>query len=239
MKHLRHLAESETVLFSHNLRLLTKVAVYKAVCLSVLLYGCETLTLYSKHVKLLNAFHMRCIKTIFGLTWKDRVPHTEMLTRTGLQSIESMLLKNQLRWVGHVYRMPPERYPRKVLYGQLATGSRPSHGLKKRYKDHIKKTMKSFGIDSATLENSSSDRDKWRSICHVGANFFEDNRNEKRRERRLRRYDRGEEPQRPGHRCPECGRICASAIGLWSHRRAHQQHPARGRQVIIDNDGQP
>ena len=233
----------KTVLFSHNLRLLTKVAVYRAVCLSVLLYGCETLTLYRKHVKLLEAFHMRCIKAILGLTWKDKVPHAEMLTRTGLQSIESMLLRIQLRWVGHVCRMPSERYPRRVLYGQLAEGTRPAHGPKKRYKDHIKKTMKSFGIDPATLESSSSDRSTWRSMCHDGAMTFEANRAEKRREKRLRRHtgERERQLREPNqdHRCPECGRACASALGLMSHRRTHQRDPARGRHVIIGNDGQP
>ena len=186
---------------------------------------------------------MRCIKAILGLTWRDKVPHTEMLTRTGLQSIESMLLRNQLRWVGHVYRMPPERYPRRVLYGQLAEGTRPAHGPKKRYKDHIKKTMKSFGIDPTALESSSSDRNAWRSMCHDGANLFEANRTEKRREQRLRRHtgerERPQREQNPDHRCPECGRACASAFGLRSHRRTHQRDPARGRHVIIGNDGQP
>ena len=166
----------KTVLLNHNLRLQTKIAVYRAFCLNVLLYGCETLALYSKHVKLLDTFHMRCVKTVLGLTWRDKVPHTELLARTGLQSIEDMLLKNQLRWAGHVYRITQERYPRRVLYGQLAEGIRPAHGPKKRYKDHIKKTMKSFGIDSTTLESSSSDRNAWRSMCHDGANLFETNR---------------------------------------------------------------
>lgn len=131
---------------------------------------------------MLDAFHMRCVKATLGLTWRDRVPHTGMLTRTGLQSIESTLLKNQLRWMGHVCRMPQKRYPRRVLYGQLAEGTRPAHGPKKRYKDHIKKTMKSFGIDSTTLESNSSDRNTWRRMCHDGENLFEANRSKKRRE---------------------------------------------------------
>ena len=79
----------KAILFSHNLRLLTNVAVFKAVCLSVLLYGCETLTLYRKHVKLLEFFHICCIKAILSLTRRNRLSHTEMLTRCGLQSIES------------------------------------------------------------------------------------------------------------------------------------------------------
>ena len=44
-----------------GLRQDTKCAVYKAVVLTALLYGCESWTLYSKHVKLLEQFHQRCL----------------------------------------------------------------------------------------------------------------------------------------------------------------------------------
>ena len=43
----------------------------------------------------------------------------------------------------------------------------------------------------------------------------------------------------PAHRRLECGRICASAFGLRSHRRMHQRDPAQGRHVIIGNEWQP
>ena len=85
------------VIENHNLRLATKIAVYRAVTLSTLLYGSETLTLYRKPVKLFEAFHMQCIKKILGLTRKDRVPHTNILERAGMQSIECILLHRQLR----------------------------------------------------------------------------------------------------------------------------------------------
>ena len=120
----------EKVINSHNLRLATKIAVYKAICLSVLLYGIETITVYARHLKLFERLHVRCVREILGLTWQDRVPRAEMLSRVGLLSIECMIAKNQLRWVGHVHRMSGDRYPRKVLFGQLANGGRPAEGPK-------------------------------------------------------------------------------------------------------------
>ena len=53
-----------------------------------------------------------------------------------------------------------------MLYGQLSTGVRPAHGPKKRYKDHIKKTMKNFGMRSEDLETDAADGSLWRSKCH-------------------------------------------------------------------------
>ena len=235
----------DRVIKNHNLRMATKVAVYKAICLSVLLYGSETLTLYARHIKVLERFHIRCLSEILGLSWRDRVPHVEILRRAGLPSIECTICKNQLRWVGHVLHMPQDRYPRQILYGQLAEGQRPAHGPKKRFKDHFKKNMKSFEILPKNLEEEAIDRNGWRATCARGATHFEAHRSQSREARRVRRHnarDRAHEATTGDHAsltCPECGRICLSRIGLYSHRRAHQSGSTRGRHVINGNVGLP
>lgn len=105
-----------------NLHLRTKVCVYQAICITTLLYSCEAWVTYSLYIKSLEHFHIRCLQCILGITWRDRVPHTEILTKTNCRSIEAMITQHQLRWLGHVVRMPPNRLPRRVLYGQLHHG---------------------------------------------------------------------------------------------------------------------
>jgi transcription termination factor 2 len=51
-----------------------------------------------------------------------------------LPSLESILLKQQLRWAGHVARMEDTRLPKAVLFGELKLGSRSVGAPKKRYK---------------------------------------------------------------------------------------------------------
>ena len=48
----------------HGIRLDTKVTVYKAAVLTVLLYGFETWVLYRRHVAKLDQFQMRCLQPI-------------------------------------------------------------------------------------------------------------------------------------------------------------------------------
>ena len=55
-----------------------------------------------------------------------------------MQSVYTLLKLAQLRWTGHVTRMPDERLPKKILYGELQVGKRSHGGQKKRYKDTLK-----------------------------------------------------------------------------------------------------
>jgi len=54
------------VFFNRNLTVSTKVAVYKAICLSILLYGCESWIPYRRHIKALEAYYIRCLQSIHG-----------------------------------------------------------------------------------------------------------------------------------------------------------------------------
>ena len=120
------------VIRTQDLRIQTKSVVYHAVCLPTLLYYfCETWTLLRRHVKRLEHFHIQCVHKILGLTWQNRIPYTELLSKAGLTSIECMLLLAQLRWADHVFRMQNTRYPIQMMYGQLQRGSRHKGAPKK------------------------------------------------------------------------------------------------------------
>ena len=110
-----------------GVRLSTKLSVYKAIVLTTLLYASETWTVYHRHAKKLNRFHLNCLRKMLRVKWQGKVPDTEILEQTGMSSIFTILRKTQLRWVGHVVRMPDERLPKRILYGELLTGAR-SHG---------------------------------------------------------------------------------------------------------------
>ncbi|XP_065279376.1 uncharacterized protein LOC135895225, partial [Emys orbicularis] len=90
------------VLNHHNIRMSTKLLVYRAVILSSLLYRCKTWTLYRHHIKQFEAFHMRCLRNIMKIRWQDKVPNLDVLERAQMTSIEMMIMKSQLRWTGHV-----------------------------------------------------------------------------------------------------------------------------------------
>ena len=79
--------------------------------------------------------------------------HSEIRSRAGTPTIESMLLHRQLRWLDHVIKMPHNRPSHCVLYGQLKLGRRSVGGQKKRFTDHIKSILKICNIPFSRLSH--------------------------------------------------------------------------------------
>jgi len=58
------------------------------------------------------------LKSILGTRWWHKVTHVETRHRAAdIDTAEHMLLQRQLRWIGHVIRMPSYRLPQRLLYG--------------------------------------------------------------------------------------------------------------------------
>ena len=125
--------------------------------LTVLIYACESWTVYGRHARKLNHFHAKCLRIILSIKWQDMVPDTENLTRAGIPSIHTLLQKAQVRWAGHVTRMVDDRLPKQILYGELCYGKRSVGGQKKRFKDTLTKTLKIFNIDVTKWEVCAQD----------------------------------------------------------------------------------
>nr|VZI20789.1 unnamed protein product [Spirometra erinaceieuropaei] len=149
---------------------------YRAVILSTLLYGAETWTVYAKQARRLNHFHLSCLRRILRLNWQDRIPDTDVLERTGIVSIYTMLRKMQLRWSGPLVRMDDEQLPKRLFYGDVATGSRRQGGQIRRYKDTLKSSLKRLQINPTNWEKLALGRPTWRRTVKTGAAIYDANR---------------------------------------------------------------
>ena len=118
------------------LRLDKKLKLYRFVVLPTLLYACETWTVYRRHVKRLDQFQTSCLRKLLKIKSQDRIPDTEVLKRAWMQNVYTLLKLAQLRWTGHINRMPLESLPKKILYGNLQIGKRSLSGQKTRIQGH-------------------------------------------------------------------------------------------------------
>ncbi|CAG9128775.1 unnamed protein product [Plutella xylostella] len=202
---------------NNKLNISTKVLVYKTCVLSILLYASETWTTYSMHERRLNAFHMRCLRAILDVTWKDRMSNERVLDITRTCSITATLKQRRLRWLGHVLRMDPDRLPRAVMLGQIADAKRPVGRPMLRFKDSCKRDMLSFGINPNTWETAAIARAEWRGLLYDGLAHHDEAWLDGLRQKRLRAVQEPSADSR--YTCDLCGRRCRAAIGLYSHRK--------------------
>ena len=203
----------------------TKAEVYMACVVSTLLYGSEAWTLRSRQEKRLSTFHMRCLRRILDISWRDHVPNSTVLERAGVPSMYFLLKQRRLRWLGHVTRMEDGRIPKDLLYGELASGKRPTGRPQLHFKDVCKRDIKVLGINTDTWEAVASDRSAWKHTVQDRLAQFEEDSTQRAKEKRRQRKE-----QPPADRgataftCAICGRDCHSRIGLHSHSRRCSQH---------------
>ena len=60
-------------------------------------------------------------------TWEHHISSEQLRERLGLDSIEYYIARRQLRWLGHVLRMGPERLPRGLRTSEAPGGRAPVH----------------------------------------------------------------------------------------------------------------
>nr|VZI12169.1 unnamed protein product [Spirometra erinaceieuropaei] len=212
-----------TVWNRHGLQLNTKLKMYKAVILPTLLYGAVTWTVYTRQARRLNHFHLSCLRRILRLNWQDRIPDPDVLERTGMLSIYSMLRQMQLRWSGHLVRMDDERLPKRLFYGDVATGYRRQGGPIRRYKDTLKSSLKLLQINPTNWEELASDRPTWRRTVKTGAAIHEANRiavaKAKREVRKSQLRPASNAAAQPLPTCARCQRTFRARIALVGHLR--------------------
>lgn len=89
-------------------------------------------------------FHQQKLQSVLGISWEEHVTSNLVLTLAGLQSVEALVAKNQLRFLCHLRRRKDASLPKQTVYDQLAHGSRPLGGPKRGLKEQKKKKNYAF-----------------------------------------------------------------------------------------------
>ena len=61
---------------------------------------------------------MKCLRSLVGVSRKDRVRNEEVRRRAGIERVDQRVL----RWFGHVERMDEYRLARRVLMAEVSGG---------------------------------------------------------------------------------------------------------------------
>ena len=103
-----------------------------------------------------------------SLSWHDKICNGELQQIAKMESVETILVKRQLRWADHIVRMPDDRLPKPVMYAELTEGQRKRRwGQKLRYMDVLKRHLKTADIDTDSWESQASDRATWKKKVYM------------------------------------------------------------------------
>ena len=83
-----------------------------------------------------QAYEMRFLQRIERVTLFNKVHSSEIRKSLNIESLLLRIERSQLRWFGHVSRMPQETLPKQALLAK-ATGRKPVERPRTRWTDYI------------------------------------------------------------------------------------------------------
>ena len=150
------------ILKSRSLQMNVKRKLYEGIVVPTALYGAETWNMGTAEKKRLNVLEMRCLRSMCGVTRRDRIRNEEIRRRTGvLRELAGRADQSLLRWFGHVERMQDDKLVKRLVGSDVGGGrlrGRPRLG----WMDCVKRALNERGM---TVEQSRlivRDRGKWR-----------------------------------------------------------------------------
>ena len=167
----------------------TKLKVYNQCVIPVMVYGSETWTLYRYQVNKLRTIQQRHLRSILKIKWDDFITNDEVLDRAMTEDIENILIRNRLRWFGHVIRLPDVRPNKALLYGELSEGSRKIGRPLLRFKDTIKDILKR-GNALQIWNTAVHERLGWRKCIYDISKKIDIERKEENKKKRAKRHER-------------------------------------------------
>ena len=130
---------------------------YNACVHRFMLHGSGTWPATKEDVTRLERNDMMMIRWICSAKLTDKIPSNELRDRMGLCSIQEILKCGRLRWYGHLQRMDPDMWPRKVL-DMKVEGRNPRGRPRKTWMECVGNDMKEKGLKKEQTMN----RYEWR-----------------------------------------------------------------------------
>src|ERR1700733_5286816 len=146
--------------FIINIITIYTIRLYKAIVLSTLLYSSETWPMTAANLRRLEAAHHRWQRRILGVTWRDMIRNEEIRRRTGMETIEDVIKKTRLRWLGHLHRMEEDRIPKQAMDWTPNGWKRKKGRPRKNWKDTITRELRDGGLTWEEAAGAAQDRQR-------------------------------------------------------------------------------
>ena len=144
-----------------------KLSIYRSIYVPTLNYGHALWVVTERTRSQIQAAEMGFLRRVSGLSLRDRVRSSVIREGLGVEPLLLRIERNQMRWLGHLVRMPPGRLPGEVFWAR-PTGRRPRGRLRTRWRDYVSRlAWERLGVPPEELEEVARDRDVWVSLLKL------------------------------------------------------------------------
>ena len=151
-----------SVVMKRELSKKAKLSIFKAVFVPILTYGHESWVMTERMRSQVQASEMRFLRRIEGVTLFNKMRSSEIRKSLNIEPLLLRIERSQLRWFGHVSRMPQERLPKQALHAK-ANGRRPVGRPRTRWTDYIENLgWNGLGLRPSEMMEVMEDREVWR-----------------------------------------------------------------------------
>ena len=131
---------------------------FRALIIPIAIYGAETWVLTTKEENKLNVFEMRRLRSILGISRRDRIRNVKIRRMTQSEkTIVEVIKTKRLKWFGHVCRKQTTSLVYQS-YKQVFPQKRPKGRSPKRWSDQIRNDTR---LPLLTAERNTKNRTKW------------------------------------------------------------------------------
>ncbi|KAK3546888.1 hypothetical protein QTP86_003816 [Hemibagrus guttatus] len=136
-----------------------KLSIYQSIYVPTLTYGHELWVMTERIRSRIQAAEMSFLRRVAGCSATQE--------ELGVEPLLLHITRGQLRWLGHLFQMPPGRLPGEV-FRACPTGKRPRGRPRTRWRDYVSRlTWERLGIPPEELEEVSVEREVGASLLRL------------------------------------------------------------------------
>ena len=109
-----------------QLKMKTKLKIFKSNVVAVLLYGCETWRMTKRDATKLDVFLHKSLRRIMKIYWPMKTSNEEIRNRASISTINEQIFRRCWKFIGHIFRIEPSKHPKTALTwaleGRLSRG---------------------------------------------------------------------------------------------------------------------
>ncbi|XP_044755011.1 uncharacterized protein LOC123313964 [Coccinella septempunctata] len=150
-----------SLLWSSQISLNTKMTIYRAIVEPIMTYGSECWQLSVKNKRSIDTVEVDFLRRANRVSRLEHIPNAEIRRRSKrVHTTSEQIETRQLIWYGHVMRMDNTRWPKRALnYAPINRRKKGRPAIS--WMKGIENTMR----DRAIAEDEWRDRKRWRSKC--------------------------------------------------------------------------